>query len=39
LGTASALAYFQLMRASIRAAEVAELEAPFDDLEEIDSNS
>lgn len=39
LGTASALVYFLLKRAPIRAAEVAELEAPFDDLEEIDSNS
>jgi rhomboid protease GluP len=38
LGTASAVVYFQLKRESIRAAEVVELEEPFDDLDEINSN-
>ena len=35
LGVVSALVYFQLNRESIRAAEVVELEEPFDDPEEI----
>jgi rhomboid protease GluP len=39
LGTVSALAYFQLNRGSIRAAEVVEVEEPFDDPEEIDPKS
>jgi hypothetical protein len=35
LGVVSALVYFQRNRESIRAAEVVELEEPFDDPEEI----